>query len=289
MKNRIKNAIQKNDELDLSFKLIKLCSVETGLCKEDCVFCGQSSRTDPKYKIIKKFSSFTDLSNAVDDAIKNEAKEILFSASQTRRSNKNALRTIASAVKLARNRGLDVCIDFGLMMLDDLKYLFDAGANIYINSVQTAKSFFPKVCSTQKYEDKIKILEVAKNIGYSNRSGGILGLGETEEQRYEFASQLQSLPCDTVSLCLFQPIKGSVMESHPKLSSSSALDALALMRLNIEKPLYLLGGREKVISPEYIKIALKIVNGTTAGDYLFTKGESIEKLHRFIPRKGKPK
>lgn len=288
MNKKIKNAITKNKDLNLGFKLVKLYSIKTGLCAENCAFCGQSQQTNKKYKMIKTFSSIEDIYLAIKNAKKNLANEILFVSSGTRLSNKDELKLLAKGIIYSRNEGLEVGLDLGLMNYDFLQYLFNAGANVYVNAVQTAKSFFSKMITSRSYEDHIKVLENAKKIGYSTRSGGILGLGETEKQRREFVLELQDLPCDTISLSLFQPIKGSAMENHPKMSSSDALNALALIRNKTNKPIYLLGGREKIILKEHMNIALQIVNGTTVGDYLFTKGEGVEKIIPYISNKIKP-
>lgn len=279
---RIKEAIAKNEELNLEFKLVKLYSIKTGLCAEDCSFCGQSGSAKKEHKVIKHFSSIKDIYLAVENAKKNLANEILLVSSSTKVPHKTELTILAKGIAHSKKAGLEVGLDLGLMGYDDLLYLFNAGADTYVNAIQTAKSFFCKMITSHTYEDKIKVLESAKKIGYRTRSGGILGLGETEEQRYEFASELQNLPCDTIGLSLFQPIKGSVMENHPKMNSQDALTALASIRNQINKPIYLLGGREKIISKEDMKVAFRLINGTTVGDYLFTKGENIEKIAQYI-------
>jgi biotin synthase len=222
---------------------------------------------------------------AINSAIKNKADEIVFSYGGTRLSDKKEIDMVIPAIRLAREKGLDVCIDFGLMYEKDLISLFEAGANIYSNYVQTLRSLFPRFCTTQKYSDKIDMLSLAKEIGFITRSGGIVGLGETMEQRKQFATELQNLSCDNIGLCLFQPIKGSVMENHPKMSSQEAFDSLLIMRSIIKKPIYLLGGREKVLSPEHVRKAMQFLDGTTVGDYLFTKGQNLEELKKFLPKK----
>ncbi len=281
----VRRAIAKNEALNLGFRLVKLYSVKTGLCAENCAFCGQSGLAKKESKVIKTFPPIWDIYLAVEDAKRNLASEILFVSSGTRLFDKNELEVLAKGIVRSRDEGLEVGIDLGLMDYDSLLCLFDAGANVYVNAVQTARSLFPEMITSHAYEDHVQVLENARKIGYSTRSGGILGLGETEEQRREFALELENLPCDTVGLSLFQPIKGSVMENHPKMSSLSALSALAFIRNVVDKPIYLLGGREKVISKEHMRTTLQLVNGTTVGDYLFTKGEGIEELLPYIPNK----
>lgn len=278
----ITQAIEKNRKLNLEFRLVKLYSVRTGICAEDCGFCGQSRLVEKEYKIIKPFSSMSDIYLAIENAKKNSANEILFVSSGRSIGNKSELKKLAKGIAKARKENLEVGLDTGLMSYDSLSYLFDEGAQIYIGAIQTAKSFFNEIIHSYNYEDKVKVLENAKRIGYHTRSGGILGLGETEKQRYEFTLELDTLPCDSIGLSLFQPMKGTKMQNRQRIDSKEALESLALIRNHTDKPLYLLGGREKVIAEEEMGAALQLINGVTVGDYLFTKGEGIEKIARYI-------
>lgn len=213
---------------------------------------------------------------AIDTARRNDAQEMLLSAAGTRIEDEREVETIQAIILQVVTAGMDVCLDFGLTRRSVLQRFYHAGARCYINSVQTSRARFGQYITTQRYEDKLEVLATACELGYVTRTGVILGLGESAAERKLLAAELQALPVDEISLCLFQPIDGSLMSEHPMMTSEEAMGALQTMREQLAKPLYLLGGREKVLAPADIPAALALVDGTTVGNYLFTSGETAQ-------------
>jgi biotin synthase-like enzyme len=120
MNQNIIQAIEKNRKLNLEFKLVKLHSIKTGICAEDCAFCGQSKLVKKKYKIIKPFSSINDFYLAIENAKKNSVNEILFVSSGRTIRDKSELKKLAKGISKARKEKLEVGLDNGLMDQDNI-------------------------------------------------------------------------------------------------------------------------------------------------------------------------
>lgn len=265
------------------FRLVKLFPIRLGNCIHSCAFCGQSTQTERVAMPMKGLPTEREIETTVDQACREGTHELLVSMPNIPPDVESPETEIAiRTVKLARNAGLDVCIDFGIIDKDFLNCLFDAGASIFMNSVQTSRELFGRMCTSHNYESKVESLQLARSMGYSTRSGGIIGLGETQKQRTRFFEELETLPCESISACLFQPMPGTPMANHSSMTSSEALNALIEIRKISSKPIFLLGGREKVLNQNDASFALQFLDGTTVGNYLFTVGETREQLEKHM-------
>ncbi len=265
---------------------VNLCSIvnaKSGLCSEDCSFCAQSSHFDtksPEYDMIGP-------DKIVDAAIKaKEMKSREFSIVTSGMSveNDDDLNILCDAIeKIKSEGGLERCASLGNMSKEAMLKLKKAGLQSFHHNLETARSFFPNICTTHDYEDDIKTVKAAKELGFETCCGGILGLGETLEQRVELAMTLRELDVDSIPLNFLNPIKGTAMEGKPTVEPMEALKTIEVFRFLLpKKDIIVSGGREVTFRDLQPLIFMAGANGTLIGNYLTTKGTSPEKVLTMI-------
>ena len=265
---------------------INLCSIvnaKSGLCSEDCSFCAQSSHFDtksPEYDMIEP-------DKIVDAAMKaKEMKSREFSIVTSGMSVENGddLNILCDAIEKIKNEGgLERCASLGNMSKEAMLKLKKAGLQSFHHNLETARSFFPNICTTHDYEDDINTVKAAKELGFETCCGGILGLGETLEQRVELAMTLRELDVDSIPLNFLNPIKGTAMEGKPTVEPMEALKTIAVFRFLLpEKDIIVSGGREVTFRDLQPLIFMAGANGTLIGNYLTTKGTSPEQVLTMI-------
>jgi biotin synthase len=155
------------------------------------------------------------------------------------------------------------------------RQLKESGITTYHHNLETARSHFDKICTTHDYDEDVATVQIAQSAGLKVCSGGILGLGESWEQRVELAFTLKELDVDSIPINFLNAIPGTPMETRPLLSPMEALKCIALFRMiNPEKDITICGGRERTLRDYQSWIFLAGANGFMIGDYLTTKGRN---------------
>ena len=155
--------------------------------------------------------------------------------------------------------------------------LKEGGIVVYHHNLETARSFFDQVCTTHPSEDDVETVKMAKAAGLKVCSGGILGLGESWEQRVELAITLRDLDADSIPINFLNPIAGTRMAERPLLLPMEALKCIALFRLiNPRKDITICGGREVTLRDLQSWIFAAGANGMLVGNYLTTQGRDIK-------------
>jgi biotin synthase len=263
---------------------VELCAIinaKSGKCPGDCIFCAQSSRYKTRIKIYPLLEAEEVVKHA-KNAKSHKVKRFSIVTSGIKPSQKE-LKKIAKIVEETSKTGVNVCASLGILKEEEIAYLRDHGLSRLHCNLETSEDFFPKVCTTHSYHDKLKTLENAKKIGVSICSGGIFGIGENWEDRIKLALKLKEIEVDSIPLNFLIPIKGTPLENQPPLSPFEALRIIAIFRIILpEKDIRIAGGRLQVLKDFSSWIFLAGANALMTGNYLTTKGNPFENDLRFI-------
>ena len=255
--------------------LVDLCSIvnaKSGACSEDCSYCAQSVRhttSAPVYPLISAES----VEAAALSARGNGAKRFCIVTSGRGVDDKDDLEMIARGIGRVRDMGLSPCATLGTLSRDQLAYLKDAGLDRYHHNIETSKKYFPRICSTHTFDDRVEVLARARSVGLSLCSGGILGMGETMEDRVDMAFSLRELGVDSVPINFLMPIEGTPLERISPIEPLEALHPLALFRLILPaKEIRVCGGRGTALRSLHPLIFAAGADGFMIGNYLTQSG-----------------
>jgi len=259
---------------------VALCGIlnaRSGRCPEDCAFCAQSAHhhTDaPTYPLV----SADEMVDRAHEVASMGAREYSIVTSGTTLSHESDIAEICTAVgRLADEGRLLRCASLGNLTLDTLVRLEKAGLTNYHHNLETARSFFPSVCTTHDYDDDVATVKRAKQAGLAVCSGGILGLGESPAQRVELFATLRDLDVDSIPLNFLNPIEGTPLENRRELIPQDCLKIIAVCRLMMpSKEIYVCGGREVNLRDLQSWIFMAGANGMMVGNYLTTSGRDAE-------------
>ena len=253
-----------------------IISLKTGGCPEDCHFCSQSGLFASPVR-----SAWLDIPSLVEAAkqtAKSGATEFCIVAA-VRGPDERLLAQVAAGIEAIRNE-VDIQIACSLGMLDQeqVDRLVAMGVHRYNHNLETSKSYFPNVVTTHTWEERWHTLEMVREAGMEVCCGGILGMGETLEQRAEFAANLAELNPHEVPLNFLNPRPGTPFGDLDVLPASDALRAVAAFRLAMPRTmLRFAGGREITLGDLGAKQGiLGGINAVIVGNYLTTLGRPAE-------------
>ncbi len=269
-------------------ELESLINAKSGACPEDCAFCSQSVR----YSTGVDVYAFLDLDEILDAAraTRGAGATQFCIVVAVRGPEERLLRRVIDAVEMVQNEtGLEVACSLGLLEPEQARRLADAGVRRYNHNLETCRALFPTICTTHSYDDRVATARLAREAGMELCCGGILGMGETLEQRVDFAFELAELdPCE-VPINLLDPRPGTPMGARETLSPREALQAIALYRLILPSTwLRLAGGRERVLGELQGMGLLAGANALIVGNYLTTAGRSADEDHALLEALGMP-
>ena len=257
---------------------IGLCSIinaKSGACPEDCSFCAQSSRSKANIEAYPLLKKETVLQKA-REAKKTDVKRFSLVTSGRKVSAKE-LSKIVDMITEMRTLGLLPCASLGLLEEEELLILKKAGLERYHHNLETSEGFFPRICSTHCYADKVRTIKAARSVGLSVCSGGIFGMGETWQDRIDLAFALRELNVDSVPINFLIPIKGSALGQRDLLHPFEALKIVGLYRFILpQKEIRICGGRVQVLGEFNPMVFPAGADGMITGNYLTTLGRSPE-------------
>ena len=260
-------------------KAIHLCAIisaKTGNCPEDCAFCAQSIHSEAPVPV----SSIIDPSlilKSAKEAEKSGATEFCIVTSG-KGPDKKTFRKVIDAVDLIhRYTNLSIGCSLGILTEEQATLLSKAGVNRYNHNLETSRSFFPHICTTHSYEERVKTATLVKEKGMELCCGGILGMGESREQRVELAFELRDLDPALVPINFLNPRPGTALATESPLTPIEAIKSIALFRLILPQSILICAGGREVVLRELQPLALLAgANGLITGNYLTTQGRSTE-------------
>jgi biotin synthase len=253
-----------------------IISLKTGGCPEDCHFCSQSGLFASPVR-----SAWLDIPSLVEAAkqtAKSGATEFCIVAA-VRGPDERLLAQVAAGIEAIRNEvDIQIACSLGMLTQDQVERLSAMGVHRYNHNLETARSFFGNVVTTHTWEERWGTLEMVREAGMEVCCGGILGMGETLEQRAEFAANLAELDPHEVPLNFLNPRPGTPFGDLDVMPASEALKAVAAFRLALPRTmLRFAGGREITLGDLGAKKGiLGGINAVIVGNYLTTLGRPAE-------------
>jgi len=255
---------------------IRLCSIvnaKSGLCSEDCAFCSQSSRSKAsieKYPLMEE----DQIVMAARDAKQRGAREFSIVTSGLSMRSKRELDRVGQAIeRIGTEVGIETCVSLGALTAENIAFLLSRGLRSVHHNLETARGFFPSICTTHDYEEDIRAVRVAKAAGAWVCCGGIFGIGESAADRVELAMTLRELDVDSIPVNFLNPIEGTPLDGKCELTPFCCLKIIVMMRLcHPSREIIVCGGREVNLRDLQGLIFAAGASGMMIGNYLTTSG-----------------
>lgn len=254
--------------------LESILSTKTGGCPEDCAFCSQSSTFDTDVKP-QPFLTREQVVLAATSAQQGGATEFCMVLAIKGPDDKAMAHILEATEAVMAETDLEVAISAGLLTREQAQTLADAGVIRYNHNLESARSYFPRICTTHDWQERLDTCTYVRESGMELCSGGILGMGESPAQRAELALALADLEPTEVPVNFLNPRPGTPLEQQLVLDPRVALHGVALFRLVIPwAMLRYAGGREVVLGDLQGTGLLGGANGMIIGNYLTTLGST---------------
>lgn len=253
------------------FDLCTIINAKSGRCSENCRFCAQSSH----YRTCAAQYPLLSREEILKQAESNHKQGVLRYSLVTsgKRLSEEEVEQMCRVIREIRETiGISVCVSFGLLTESQFRRLKEAGVSRVHNNLETSRRNFPNICTTHTFEDKVTAIRAAQAAGLSVCSGGIMGLGETVEDRIDLALSLRELGISSVPVNLLNPIPGTPLENNPELSAEELCRIIAVYRFLLPSAsIRLAGGRG--LLPDKGKLCFTSgANAAISGDMLTTAG-----------------
>ncbi|OZF45701.1 biotin synthase BioB [Rhodococcus sp. 14-2470-1b] len=253
-----------------------IISLKTGGCPEDCHFCSQSGLFESPVRAARL--DIPSLVEAAKQTAKTGATEFCIVAA-VRGPDERLLAQVAAGIEAIRNEvDIDIACSLGMLTQGQVDQLAGMGVHRYNHNLETSRSYFPNVVTTHTWEERWETLRMVRAAGMEVCCGGILGMGESLEQRAEFTADLAALEPDEVPLNFLNPRPGTPFGHLDVLPASEALRAVAAFRLALPRTiLRFAGGREITLGDLGAQQGiLGGINAVIVGNYLTTLGRPAE-------------
>lgn len=266
-----------------TFDICTIVNGKSGRCSEDCKFCAQSMHYQTK---IEEYA-LMDTDEIVRQAKSNAEQGVLrysIVTSGRRLSDAEVDRVCESIRAIKKNVDIEVCVSFGLLDEAQFRKIRAAGASRAHCNLESSRRFFPSVCTTHTFDEKIAALQAARQAGLSVCSGGIMGLGETVEDRIDLALTLRALSIKSIPVNFLSPIPGTPYAQNPLLTEEEKRRIIAVYRFLLPNTSIRLAGGRGLMPDQGEGCFRAGSNAAISGDMLTTAGISMQTdlnmLHR---------
>ena len=253
-------------------QLASLVSIKTGSCPEDCKYCPQSAHFNVDIKK-EKLMNFSDLKTAAFKAKKNGADRFCMGAAWKKLNDGPELDSVLDMIKEVKSLGLEACVTLGSVSYSQARKLKEAGLDAYNHNIDTSPDFYKKIISTRTFEERLETIKNISDAGISVCCGGIIGMGETWEDRAKMLEVLVNLtpPPESVPLNALVPVKGTPLENQPPVSPLEMVRMVATTRIVLPKTrVRLSAGRKNFSNETQLLCLLAGANSIFYGDSLLT-------------------
>jgi len=266
-------------------QLASLISIKTGSCPEDCKYCPQSAH----YNVNLKKENLIDVSEvkkAAELAMKNGANRFCMGAAWKKLRDGKDLDSVIEMIKEVKSLGLEACVTLGSITKDQAKKLKDAGLDAYNHNIDTSPDYYKKIITTRTFDERLETIQNARQAGISVCSGGIIGMGESWNDRAEMLQVLANLEPqpESVPINALVPIEGTPLQSQKIVEQEEMITMIATARIIMPKSRIRLSAGRKYLSNETQMLCLLSgANSIFYGDSLLTtKNNDMERDKKLI-------
>lgn len=258
-----------------TFDICTIINGKSGRCSENCKFCAQSAHNHTGAEEYPLLS----VEEIVAQAKKNDERGVLRYSIVTsgKRLSDAEVDSMCEAVRrIKKETDIEVCISFGLLSREQYQKLKEAGVTRVHNNLETSRRNFPNVCSTHSFEDKLEAIGAAQAAGLTVCSGGIMGLGETKEDRIDMALTLRELGISSIPVNMLNPIPGTPFERNKRLTVEDMRRIVAVYRFILPNAFIRLAGGRGLLGDKGRSCFVSGANAAISGDMLTTAGITVE-------------
>lgn len=257
------------------FDMCSIINGKSGRCSEDCKYCAQSAR----YHTGADSYPLLDTSALVEQAVYNGTRGVPRYSIVTsgRALNREEVDRVCQSIpEIRRAVDVQVCASFGLLDEEQFRKLKEAGVVRIHNNLESSRRYFSSVCTTHTYDDKIAAIRAAQRAGLEVCSGGIMGLGETMEDRIDLALTLRELGVKSIPVNMLNPIAGTPYENNTRLTTEDMQRIVALFRFLLPDAFIRLAGGRGLMPDKGRACFCSGANAAITGDMLTTGGITIQ-------------
>jgi len=281
--------------LKLSSKYVKdeiefcsLINARNGKCSQNCKYCAQSShyRTHiDSYPLVK----IEEVRKAALDAKSHKASRFAIVTSGKTPDESDFDKMLEMIKEINKIEGLNSCASIGILNEEQAKKLAQSGLKRFHHNINTAKSYYPEVCTTHTWQDRLDTCKLVKKYGMELCCGVILGMGESVEQRVEMALELAEIQPNSIPINILMPIPETPFENYlDKIDEENVLRTLAIFKIaNPNSILRFCGGRMRLSEENQRKALNTCVEGIMVGNYLTTIGKNPDDDIKTVEELGK--
>lgn len=269
------------------FNLCTILNAKSGRCSENCRYCAQSAHFKTNADVYPLVSKEVALEAAKEVEMEGAHRFSLVTSGRGLQGKEEELDKLQEIYRyLKENTDLDLCASHGICSKEALQKLKDSGVKTYHHNLESSRRFYPTICTSHTFDDRVNTVKYAHEVGLQVCSGGIFGLGETEEDRIDMAFDLRELRVHSVPINILTPIPGTPLENNKEIDPKELLKDIAIYRFILPKvSIRYAGGRVKL--GEYAKLGLEGgVNSALTGNFLTTTGNTIESDKKMIKELG---
>lgn len=258
-----------------TFDICTIINAKSGRCSEDCKYCAQSAHYATKAEEYPLLGEEEMVKQAKYNAERGILRYSIVTSGKAL-SDREIDLVCACARRIRKEAKIEVCVSLGLLKEEQFVRLKEAGVSRVHNNLESSRRYFPSVCTTHTYDDKIASIKAAQRAGLSVCSGGIMGLGETPEDRMDLALTIRELGIRSMPVNMLNPIPGTPYESNPRLTEAEMRRIVAVFRFVLPDAAIRLAGGRGLLRDKGKACFLSGANAAISGDMLTTSGITIE-------------
>lgn len=261
-------------------KHVDMCGIinaRAGMCSEDCKFCAQSAHNDansPEYPLLNKDELLAQAKMLEQQGARRIS---LVTSGKGMQGDPDFEYILTALQEIIASTGLKVCANLGTIDCIQAQRLCKAGVKRYAHNLETSKKYYPAICSTHPYEERFETILAAKKAGLELCCGGIVGMGESWDDRIQMALVLKELGVQSIPVNILNPLKGTALQDVTPPSPLEILKIFAIFRFILpDRVIRPAGGRELNLRDMQGTLMLGGANGLIIGNYLTFSGRNSD-------------